>query len=180
MIILKDIDAHHPLTAAIEKIYTPSFPDNERIPFERLLPTLSDIRILSAVFDDDTLIGMTTVFLFEDIVYLAYLAIDPVQRGKGYGTAVLEALRLKYHDYRFIIDIEQQDPAADNAEERRKRRDFYLRAGYEDTGVRYFFYGVHYDLFSLGGKVKASEYKALIRKHWGRIAKTAVFTEVTL
>lgn len=180
MIRLTDIPKESPLCDEIEKIYTPAFPDNERIPFERLRPTLCDNRILSAAYDNDVLIGMTVVFIYKDIVYLAYLAIGEEYRGHGYGTQVLHLLREQYPDMRIVIDIEQQDPHADNAEERRKRKDFYLRNGYEDTGVRYFFYNVDYDLLSANGIVKASEYRDLILTHWGPFAKTAVFTEVTL
>ena len=180
MLKVIDITLSSPLCDAVEKIYTPSFPDDERIPFERLIRSLSDTRTMTAVLDGDLLAGMFVVFLKDDLVYLAYLAVNPDIRSQGYGTAILEIIRKKYEGKRIVIDIEQQDSSADNSVERKRRKEFYLRAGYKDTGVRYFFYNVHYDLLSAGGNVKASDFRSLILTHWGPIAKGAVFSKVTL
>ena len=67
---------------------------------------------------------------------LDYLAVCPQARGTGAGTAILEKIRTYYADKKILLLIEELNPAATNIEQRVKRKRFYLRNGYIDTGIR--------------------------------------------
>lgn len=67
------------------------------------------------------------------------LAIEPSLRSKGCGGRATETIKTLYGDYRQTVDFEILDQAAENNEQRRKRRSFYLCNGYGPTG-----YGLSY------------------------------------
>lgn len=86
-----------------------------------------------AVYDDDIFVGLTIYFESAKTVYLAYLAIDPSLRGKGYGSKVLQMLEQMYPDKQIVLDIEPLDPQADNYHQRVSRLKFYQRNGWHRT-----------------------------------------------
>ena len=51
---------------------------------------------LMQVYDDDLLVGFIHLVYFEDVVYLYYFAIEPDERGQGYGSKILQALRRRF------------------------------------------------------------------------------------
>lgn len=159
----------------IERLYDVSFPDDERIPFEKLMSTRSADRIMHAYYDSDTLVGMTFLFFDGDLIYLSYIAVEEKLRDRGYGSKILAMIREMYADYRIVLDIEEVIKDSSNYSERKRRKDFYLRNGYSETGIYYYIYGVDYELLSCNGMVTRKEWHNLIRKHWGKFADTAVY-----
>ena len=164
----------HPDLNLIEELYDISFPEDERIPFHILKRTLSDERLMYAIYED-TLIGMFFLFIDEDLVYLSYLCVDERRRGKGYGSAILKHITKMYEDKRIVLDIEEVKTDSENYNERKKRKDFYLHNGYQSTGIFYHIYDVDYELLSRGGTVTKEQWHHLIRKHWGPRADTAIY-----
>ena len=57
-----------------------------------------------------------------------------------------------------MVDIEIPDEQAENAGQRRMRKKFYLRAGYEETPVKYEWRHESYEILSFGGQVSEVEY----------------------
>ena len=169
------IDGTCPDIKKIKRLYDRSFPDDERIPFRHLLNTLNSERIMHAYYDEDVLVGMTFVFLKDDMVYLSYICVSDEIRNKGYGTEILKAVQCEFSGYRVVIDIEELKPESDNYEERVRRRNFYLHNGFVSCDVFYHIYAVDYELLSWNGKVSQEEWHSIIRKHWGRFADTAIY-----
>ena len=119
--------------AVIEKIYTQSFPDNERAPFKMLIKRAARGKAdFWAVCDGETIIGMAYVVCHSDLAYLFYIAIAPTSRGKGFGTKTIRSLMEKYRGKRFFLALEQLDNTADNYTQRVKRHDFYTSCGLFD------------------------------------------------
>lgn len=174
---IEEIHGNESYIHEIKKLYNRNFPMDERIPFGRLIRMLSDTKIMYAWFDDNTLIGLSVVFLYKDLVYLAYLVTEEKYRDHGYGSKILKELETMFQGHRIVLDMEQLDDKADNAEERRSRRDFYIRNGFKGTGYWYCFFHVNYELLSYGGIVTGKEYHDLIVEHWGKIAEKAVFQD---
>ncbi len=59
-----------------KRLYNDNFPRNERIPFSRLLNMLDDKRLMHAYFDGDVFVGLSYVFIMDDLVYLGYLVVE--------------------------------------------------------------------------------------------------------
>ena len=162
----------------IRSLYDRSFPDDERIPWDRLQKTGSSSRLMYVYYDGDEPVGLSYVFLHGSLAYLGYLAVEENRRRHGYGSMILSMIQKTYAQRRIVIDIEIVDRKAENYEERLARRNFYLHNGFQRSGIGYYFYNVDYELLVCSGPLKAQEYRALILEHWGKIAERAVFKTI--
>ena len=91
--------------------------------------------------------GFMAVRIYEEISYLFFLAIDPEHRSGGYDSRALKLLKEIYPWKQQVVDFEKLDNAAENNEQRKKRRSFYLRNGYKETGKFVSYFGVQYEIF---------------------------------
>ena len=164
----KDIDR-------IKKLYDSSFPRNERIPFKMLLMRMKDNNPMFAYYEDEYLIGMSFCFMNDDIVYLSYLCVDEKYRNRGYGTKILKTLQEELSSFRIAIDIEEVKEDCDNYEERKKRKDFYLKNGFVSADFHYHIYHVDYEILCYGGMITKEDWKKVTRKSFGPFADTAKF-----
>ena len=81
----------------LEELYTEAFPANERMPFSQMLSLSKDDRYaLRALKDDGAFCGFSFIMRHEEMIYLFYLAVRQDQRGKGYGSALLDDLFQQY------------------------------------------------------------------------------------
>ena len=120
----------------IKKLYDEAFPKEEQIPFWILRKaSRTSTADLMQVYDDDLLVGFIHLVYFEDVVYLYYFAIEPDERGQGYGSKILQALRRRFSARRIILNIEVVDENCDNYEERKKRKEFYLKNGFSAFSI---------------------------------------------
>ena len=103
-----------------------------------------------ALTDGDAFVGFMVVQTHKDLAYLFFLAIDPSCRAKGYGSRAVETLRALYPGKTQVVDFEMLDSEAPNNEQRIKRRQFYLRNGYKETGLFLSYLGVDYEVFAWG------------------------------
>lgn len=114
----------------IKDIYVNSFPKDERFPFWILKNCSKEKNVLfNVILDNNKVIGMEYIINYENTAYLMYLAIDENQRGKGYGSKILEDLIKKYET--IILSIERPNEDLDDNREMRKK--FYLRNGFFET-----------------------------------------------
>ena len=70
----------------------------------------------------------------------------------------LEMLKKRYEDKRFLLEIETPDEKASNQIQRVRRKNFYLRGGMQETGIRISLCGVPMELMSDGKDVSFEEY----------------------
>lgn len=121
--------------AQVRRIYIDSFPAKERMPFPMmvLMSLLWHTRLLS-YYDGDTLCGMTYIASMGKMTFVMFFAVAEHLRGRGYGSGVLANLRSMYPNNKIILSIEPCDDTAPNAEERLKRKRFYLNNGYKENG----------------------------------------------
>lgn len=125
-----------------------AFPPEEYLaPVELVGMAQSDRFDFWALTDQDTFVGFMAVVTYRTMAYLFFLAIDPACRGKGYGSFALETLRKHYPGLTQVVDFEMPDAHASNAAQRERRRAFYLRNGYRETGMFLSYLGVDYEVF---------------------------------
>lgn len=150
-----------------KKLYFKAFPAIERKPLAMLrFHQLQGKSQLHLIYESSKkeYVGLVTVVTFQDIVLVDYLAIDEKCRGLGYGSEVLELLDKKYADKRIVLEIEEIDEKAENIEQRKKRKAFYLKNGFEECRTNVYIFGNRFELLSMHGKVSYAEYEALIFK----------------
>ena len=117
----------------------------------------------SALLDGDAFVGFMVTLRHEEMVYLFFLAISPALRSKGYGSAALAALKAAYPGKTQVVDFEAPDDSADNAVQRQKRRQFYLKNGYLETGWFLTYFGVTYEIFCTDEDFDVAAFRNLMK-----------------
>ncbi len=119
----------------IKEIYTASFLKEDRMPFWLML-ALAKTKSTDflAFYDGDTLCGFVYLAAVKDLAFVMFFAVDETLRSKGYGEKILEQVQSIHPDRKIIISIERCDEPAEDREQRLRRKRFYLRNGYAETG----------------------------------------------
>jgi GNAT superfamily N-acetyltransferase len=112
-----------------------AFPECERNSLDDMYAsdTAERIEILS-IYDDNAIVGFFVVRKYESIRYLAYFAVSKDKRSAGIGSHALRLLMERYPDAQIVTEFETPDDSCDNNALRLRRRDFYLRNGFYETG----------------------------------------------
>lgn len=148
----------------IKRLYRTAFPKEERAPLWFLLKKAKWQNIdFSAVYDGGKWVGIIYAVTDSMLTYVMYLAIQETERGSGYGSEVLKAIAKRYRGTRLVLSIEELNEAAPNYKQRVRRKEFYLKNGFQDLNCRVKEFGVTYELLSFGGNVSKEEYKELIQ-----------------
>lgn len=155
---IKKINSDSNDISKVKSLYCRAFPRNERRSFNELANHRIGNTELFVFYDRDLFVGMAVTMNSPDITHLVYLAIDDNLRGKGYGTQALALLHKYYAGKRIIADIERPNGTSDNEKQRTLRKQFYLRAGYAETEVKYRWRNEDYEILSFGGAVSKQDY----------------------
>ena len=116
-----------------------------------------------ALSDKDSFVGFMAVQTHRNLAYLFFLAIDSSCRSKGYGSSAIETMKATYPNKKHIVDFEMLDDTSDNNEQRTKRREFYLRNGYKETGLFLSYLGVDYEVFCMAAEFDEEEFKDMMK-----------------
>ena len=168
---MKLIPARSAHLREIRRIYNEAFPLSERRPFwinERLVRA-GKLELLTN--EGAQPVCMACVARWKDLALVDYFAVDSRARGGGYGTAALRAIAQRYAGMRLFLEIEAPPADAAPNDIRRRRKAFYLRCGYVDTGILLDVFGVPMELLCFRCSVSFEEYHELYHGVFG--ARTA-------
>lgn len=167
-ISLRRINLFSPDYPKISHLYKTAFPADERAPM-MVLTYKADRENVDfwGLYANGRWIGLAYAISENDLTYLFYLALAEGVRGKGLGSKALRSLMKYYEGNRFYIALEQLDPSAENIEERRKRRQFYLKNGLKPINRTIREASVVYDVMSTGD-VQPEEYETMMRNYLGK------------
>ena len=140
-----------------------AFPPEEYIAPSKLVEMTEDNVDFWALSDHELFVGFMVVLTYKNMAYLFFLASQPAHRSKGYGSLAIEALKNAYPKKELLVDFEKLDDHAANNEQRKKRRNFYLRNGYKETGLFVSYMGVDYEVFSMEDKFNYDDFKELMK-----------------
>ncbi|MBR1647418.1 MAG: GNAT family N-acetyltransferase [Selenomonadaceae bacterium] len=154
----RDIDA-------VKRLIENAFPPQERVSTDFVLD-FDKVRTEFLLFyDGDLFCGFACLLNgAQDISFFCWLAVEENLRGKGYGGKILQYIREQKRGRRIFFDIERVDVPAENSEQRLKRKKFYLRNGYHETGLYRTFHGVDYELLVNGGEISAEDVDGFFAK----------------
>lgn len=129
------------------------FPESELKPLESILrmKRAGEYDVLGA-HDGGTMIAYALVYRPRQgrVLLLDYLAVEPLWRGRGVGSALLAALRAYYADAADVLLIECERPkSAPDEKEARRRIRFYERCGARLTSTRVWLFEVEYSIMVL-------------------------------
>ena len=86
----------------------------------------------------------------------------------GYGSRCIRLLLERFKDRKYIFEIEKQDEQAENSEDRKRRKAFYLRNGLKETGVFANVYQVDFELLTPEGNLTFEEYTDFLEHVLGK------------
>ena len=150
--------------AETRRLYESAFPAEEQIPWQELMRLADEMPLDFAVwFDDGEFVGLTVVWLRKEFDWFWYFAVEEGLRGRGLGQEILSRLLGKRAGRTLILDMESPEQECENAEQRRRRHEFYLRNGFRDTGVGKSFRGIDYTILIHGpGTFSMRDYDEII------------------
>ena len=113
--------------------------------------------------DNDSFVGFMVVQISQNLAYLFFLAINSTCRSKGYGSRAVETLKAEYPGKKQVVDFEMLDDTASSYKQREKRRKFYLRNGYKETGLFLTYLGADYEVFCMDEDFDPEVFKAMMK-----------------
>ena len=155
----------------IYRLYMSAFPKCERKPFSMILSMQKKGKTdLWYVKSGGKFIGMGATINGDDLILLDYFAVSEKCRCMGYGREILKRLRSLYPGKGFFLEIEKTYPDAENADERLRRKNFYLTAGMTELGTDAKLFGVDMELLGFDCSLTFDEYREFYRKNYGEFA----------
>lgn len=137
--ILKKLTPNHPDIPALKKLYEEAFPENERpLSMDAILAFVDQMPCdLLGIYREefpDEFSGFFFGIRGEVGVYGVFFATRPDLRSTGIGGKAFRAIVEHYGDTQFWFSYESTFEESENAEQRERRRNFYLRNGFHETG----------------------------------------------
>ena len=143
----------------IKRIYFDAFPKSERMPF-LMMVAMSKLwnTQFFGFYNGDTPCGFVYFALNSKMVFVMFFAVDESFRSKGYGSAILMEIKNRYPDKKIIVTIEPCDDNAPDIETRKRRKAFYRRNGYRETGYMIKLNGVVQEIIITNGEFDKREF----------------------
>lgn len=85
-------------------------------------------------YEEDQPRGLVYLAHNRRLVFVMFLAVEQSLRSRGYGSAMLAAVREKFPRQKLLVSIEPCHDGAPDLALRKRRKAFYLRNGYQETG----------------------------------------------
>lgn len=142
----------------IMALYHRAFPENERKTLSPLLQDDTGHGEVLAFYHEENFLGFACLLHSHDVSHMIYFAMVEFLRGKGYGKACLASL-LQMYPHRMIVDIEIEDAQKANHEQRHKRKQFYLKNGFQNTAISYTWEAETYEIMAYGGTVTSTDFE---------------------
>ena len=159
----------------VKQIYFESFPKSERMPFPMMvaMSKLWNTQFLS-FYDNDVLCGFVYFATNRKLVFVMFFAVDEKLRSKGYGSAILQEIHNRYPNKKIVISIEPCEIGVPDLEIRKRRKAFYLRNGYKETGYMLKLNGAVQEIIIIGGDFIKKEFRTFFALYsngtmWPRI-----------
>lgn len=147
--------------AAIKEIYCEAFTKSERMPwgFMLVLSCIPTTRF-RAFYEDEKLCGFLYYGVLGRYLFVMFFSVKVELRCCGYGSRILTELRKQYPNHRIIVTIEP--PLRDVLDIRARRKQFYLRNGFGETGFCIKSFGNVQEILISGGQFSRVGFSVLL------------------
>ena len=145
---------------AIKRIYFEAFSKKDRMPYP-LMVAMSKLpnTQFQAFYDRDIPCGFTYYAVVGKIIFVMFFAVDTKLRSRGYGSAILQEIKKAYPEKKIVISIEPCDKGTDDFQLREKRKAFYLKNGYRETGYRMRLNNTEQEIIITNGEFNKKEFR---------------------
>lgn len=140
-----------------------AFPDNERMSMDEIFEFANATNTdFLGIYDENIPVGYIVLLKNDKCGYVFFYAIGKEYRSQGYGGAALKKLFEVYSDLQIVLDFEHIDENAENYSQRVKRKRFYLRNGFKETGRYTFLRGEKFEVVCNSEELDADSFKDII------------------
>lgn len=143
---LRKMTIDSPDIQVLEEINEEAIPECERNSFKDLMDTGATI---FGIYEDGP-VGFMVVREYKSILYLAYLAVNSTLRSKGIGGNALDRLVSNNADHMIVVEYEAPDPSSPENELNIRRKGFYKRNGFFETGYFTFYDDTEFEIGCAG------------------------------
>lgn len=171
----------------LKALYKEAFPKEERKPFVFIEKLQKEGKcVIHSAVEGGKFAGLAIILQDEEFALLDYLAVNPEIRGSGIGSKMLDELKKIYGDKCLFLERETVLKNCDNPEQRNRRRHFYLKNGFSDSGIFINVYTVDMTLMTFGRSITFEKYSNFLRKTLGELVfnrikvKTSDFSDEIL
>ncbi len=147
----------------VNNIFEKSFPIEERYKTLNELIKSPNTQ-LYCLIDNDNVIGFIYLIIYEDMIFILYLAIDNNYRSKGCGSFLLKWCLENYSDKTIYLNIEEVDTHFKDYKTRKKRLDFYHKNGFYLTKYLSEEEKIKFNILSNKLEINLNRYKLLDKK----------------
>jgi len=123
----------------------------------------------NVLYDDDTWIGLIYITEYKGIVLVHFLAIDEECRSGGYGSKVMDSMKIMHVGKRIVLNIEQLDNQEKNYKQRVRRKAFYEKNGFSSCGYMVKEPGEELEMLIFGGSINKEEIEAIYKHLFGSV-----------
>lgn len=161
---IKEVKENTKLAECVKDLMEAVFPEDEMISYQLLVDVAKQDGVyFQAFFDEDNFCGLAYWLSKDDLVYLLYLAVMPTAQSKGYGTQILNSIKIQNPSKTIMLEAESVREKADNIDQRRRRHKFYERNKFNLQDFRAKEDNTIYDVLAFGGNVAGDQLTDLIR-----------------
>ena len=151
-------------------LYKKAFTTAQRIPTWFLKFKLRKGKVgFNVLYADNTWIGLIYTTEFKDIVLVHFLAISESCRSGGYGSKVMDSMKVMHSGKKIVLNIEKLDKQEKNFEQRVKRKAFYEKNGFTSSGYFVKEPGEKLEMLIFGGSISKEEIEAMYKNLFGSI-----------
>lgn len=122
----------------------------------------------NVLYADDTWIGLIYTTEYRDIVLVHFFAISDSFRSSGYGSKVIDSMKVAHVGKRIVLNIELLDKQEKNYQQRVKRKAFYEKNGFSSSGYIVKEPREKLEMLIFGGSIKKDEIEAMYQHLFGR------------
>lgn len=150
----------------VKEIYMRAFPREERMPFwmMRAMAKMQNTEFL-AFYEEELLCGFVYMAVAGNIVFVMFFAVEESLRCRGYGSRILAEIQAQYPGQKIVISIEKCDGDASDLEKRLRRKRFYLRNGFQETGFRIELEKQEQEIIIKNGTFDSREFSSFLKKY---------------
>jgi GNAT superfamily N-acetyltransferase len=151
-------------------LYKKAFTTARHIPTWLLRLTLRKGKVgFNVLYADNTWIGLIYTTEYKDIVLVHFFAISESYRSGGYGSKVIDSIKVTHSKKRIVLNIEELDKREKNYSQRVKRKAFYEKNGFSPSGYIVKEPKEKLEMLIFGGNINKEEIEAMYKNLFGSI-----------
>ena len=160
---IKKINENFSDMKKLKAINSEAFPENERVDIDDMIKFSKNNNCdFFAFYERQNFVGFTFLIANPSVTYLTFFAVEKSMRTKGYGSRIINILKKIYDGKQLIADIECDWIENHNSEQRKLRKNFYIKNGFCESGYTLSYSGMCFELMYCGDEFDIENFRKIL------------------